>query len=45
MREAVEFMAIYTGPSKLVTRLTSITISGQPGNGTPVQWEKYSTQG
>ena len=45
-REAVELMTIHTGTSKLVTRLTPITISGQPGNGTPAQiWEKYSAQG
>ena len=46
MREAVELVAIHTGPSKLVTRLTPVTISGQPDNVTLAQiWEKYSTQG
>ena len=46
MREVVELMAIHTGPSNLVTRLTPATISRQPDNGTPAQiWEKYSIQG
>ena len=35
--EIVELMAIHTGPRKLVTRLTPITISGQPNNGTSTQ--------